>query len=258
VQMYCKCGYINEAIQVFDEMIKHAPKPDYYTYSIMLNGCADSKILTYGKKVHAALEKSGIKQDDAIMNTLIHMYGHCGSVHDAERIFTEKANKKDIIAWNTMLMIYAVHGNPTQAEKALAQMQSSNITPNSRSFLALLMAYGHAKMVKKAKTLFRDITTKYGIIPDILHYNSMINVLARANLLDQAEEMINQMSEPNFISYMSLLNGCHLYRDVKRGIQTAHTLLKLKPNDSSTLIILANLYSTVASMNNGNCCQTIS
>uniref|UniRef100_A0A8R7V9D4 Pentatricopeptide repeat-containing protein n=2 Tax=Triticum urartu TaxID=4572 RepID=A0A8R7V9D4_TRIUA len=57
----------------------------------------------------------------------------------------------------------------------------------------MLMAYGHSGMADEAKALFASMAREYGVTPGIEHYGCLVDALARARRLREAEDTIRAM-----------------------------------------------------------------
>src|SRR6185503_1872164 len=110
ISAYGKNGNYNESINLFHQMQKEGIQPDSITYICILSTCADSLALDFGKEIHSQIINSGIEMDITLQNALINMYSKCGSLSDA--ISTFKGMKsKDVTTWNAMISAYGQNGN---------------------------------------------------------------------------------------------------------------------------------------------------
>lgn len=105
-----KKGEGEKAISLFQRMERENFEPNCFTYSSLLNACAGIGVLEQGKWIHAHILKSGVKPFDFVGHTLLHMYAKCGSIEDAEKVFT-RLRDRDVVSWNSMLNGYAQHGD---------------------------------------------------------------------------------------------------------------------------------------------------
>ena len=64
--------------------------------------------------MHNHVLKVGFEVDVYVKNTLISMYGSCGSVRDARKVFDGSA-VRDFVLWNSMLAGYVMMGDGNEA-----------------------------------------------------------------------------------------------------------------------------------------------
>ena len=84
----------------------------------------------------------------------------------------------------------------------------------------------------------------FGIDPGREHYGCIIDLLGRAGELGEAVRLINGMeSEPDAITWRTLLGACWVHRHVDLAIYAAKRMLELDPQVSRTYILLSNIYA---------------
>ncbi|KAF9615271.1 hypothetical protein IFM89_022598 [Coptis chinensis] len=73
---------------------------------------------------------------------------------DRARWIFNKSPVRDICMWNAMLCGLAMHGCGEDALELFFQLEKTGIKPNDISFIGVLHACSHAKLVTKGHTLF--------------------------------------------------------------------------------------------------------
>uniref|UniRef100_A0A6V7QW09 Pentatricopeptide repeat-containing protein n=1 Tax=Ananas comosus var. bracteatus TaxID=296719 RepID=A0A6V7QW09_ANACO len=133
---YCKFGFLIEARQLFDEMPKkdtvswntmisgydqHGPceeallvfvrmrssdsRVDHFGVSSIISACSNLRFLNNGRELHGCSSKLGLDSHVQVGSALIGLYGKCGELEDAGRVFDEMG-VKEIFTWNSMLDAY--------------------------------------------------------------------------------------------------------------------------------------------------------
>ncbi|KAM0956152.1 hypothetical protein ACFX2A_024962 [Malus domestica] len=120
-----------------------------------------------------------------------------------------------------MIMGLAVNGCEEEAIELFSRLESLKFIPDGVSFLGgVLTACNHSGMVEKARHYFSKMTRIYKIEPSIEHYSSMVDVLGRAGLLEDAEELIDNMPvKADAIIWGSLLSSCRKHKNIKMAKQ---------------------------------------
>ena len=62
-------------------------------------------MLGYGGSVHSLVLKNGFGGNLVVENTLVRMYGACGRVEFARRVFDEMT-ERDVVSWSSMIAAY--------------------------------------------------------------------------------------------------------------------------------------------------------
>jgi pentatricopeptide repeat protein len=274
VSVYAKCGCIEDACKVFNEipernivswnsmiggytqhgdgenafrlfcqMQQEGTKPDEFTLASVLSVCATLAVLEQGKFVHAYIIKSGFERNVAVVNALLTMYAKCGSIADAHRVF-EKISERNVVSWTAMIAGYSQHGNGKKALEIFRKMQSVGVKPNYITFVAVLSACSNEGLVGESWHFFHCMTRDYGIKPGVEHYACMVDLLGRAGLLHEAEDFIKRMPvEPSALVWRNLLGACRIHGNVEMGKYTAARILEQEPYDVATYVMLSNIYA---------------
>nr|CAN62446.1 hypothetical protein VITISV_024006 [Vitis vinifera] len=88
------------------------------------------------------------------------------------------------------------------------------------------------------------VDISYGIEPKVEHYGCVIDLLARAWLLEEAMELIGTMPmEPNPCALGPLLGGCRIHGNFELGEMVGKRLINLQPYQSGRYILLSNIYA---------------
>lgn len=145
VNMYVKCGSLEDARKVFDQMperdvcswttmiaayARHGPaeealrlfqlmkqtglQPNQFTFTSLLLACIHLDSVNEGIEIHEEIIRSGFEFDVPVANALIDMYGKCGLIEKARELF-DKIPVRDVVTWTAMISGYARKGFANEA-----------------------------------------------------------------------------------------------------------------------------------------------
>ncbi|CAI0387152.1 unnamed protein product [Linum tenue] len=123
-------------------MLEAGVKPDNFTYAAILDTCANVATVGLGMQIHAQVIKQQLQSDVYISTTLVDMYSKCGKLQDSELMY-EKAPKKDLVAWNSLICGYSQHGLGEKALMVFEEKRPEKVNPNRSTFLSVLRACAH-------------------------------------------------------------------------------------------------------------------
>ncbi|KAK8971316.1 Pentatricopeptide repeat-containing protein [Platanthera guangdongensis] len=239
---YVQTGWFLKAMQLFQKMQLAGVRPNEFTLATILAACANIVALDQGRWIHAFMIRTRIKLNDRLLASLIDMYSKCGEVRFAFSLFDKAGSLKHTVRpWNTMLTGLAIHGYSSQAIELFERMkEEDDVVPDRVTFVSLLTACSHGRLVERGKLYFDMMKNSYNIEPGLEHYGCMVDILGRSGRLREAEEIISSMPMlPDTAAWGALLGACRIHNDAKRGERIG----KLIGEHVGCHVLLANAYS---------------
>ena len=237
-----------EAIKLFEMMVEDGVDVNEVTVVSVLRACAETGALSVGRKVHELVKEQRIGLKSNVSTALINMYSKCGCIKSAKRVFDEINDNKDVFSWTAMISGLASHGNCQEAIDLFIQMQELNITPDERTMTAVLSACRNGGWVREGYIYLKTMHKKYGVWPTIQHYGCVVDLLARAGRLSDAEELVRKMPiEPDGVLWRTLIWACKVHKDMNRAERLIKHLesLKMDSNDDcGSLVLIGNVYAS--------------
>ncbi|CAM6054309.1 unnamed protein product [Sphagnum tenellum] len=240
---HLKCGQGQEALELFRQMQKEGVQPNSVTFVGLLNACASVAALEEGRCAHEQILQSEWHSNIFVRNSLVDMYGKCGSMEDAQRVFNNMP-LHDVVSWNAILGGCAMHGHGKEALRHFELMCEEGVKPNDITFVCLLSACGHAGLVDEGLRCFTSMSTVYKISAKLEHYTCMVDLLGRSGRLQEAENMIQALPfRPDGALWMALLGACRIHANVEMGERIAKRVLELEPENALGYVLLSNIYA---------------
>ncbi|KAF3785921.1 putative pentatricopeptide repeat-containing protein [Nymphaea thermarum] len=146
-------------MEVFVQMNAAAIKVEsdngWYSPSLCWLGC-----LKQGRYVHGYIVRREIVITEPLENSLLDMYGQCGDLDCARKLF-DKMSKKDIYAWTMMISCYNHCLCPRDALELLVQMQQKLLpSPHSVTMVAVLHSCSQVGSLREGKSVHGFIIRK--------------------------------------------------------------------------------------------------
>ncbi|XP_061364758.1 pentatricopeptide repeat-containing protein At1g31430 [Gastrolobium bilobum] len=244
---YVQFNRFDEAIALFREMQIRGVKPDKFIVVTLLTGCAQLGALEQGEWIHNYIDENRIMVDAVVGTALIEMYAKCGCIEESLKIFNV-LKEKDTTSWTSIICGLAMNGKTSKALELFEAMETLGAKPDDITFIALLSACSHGGLVEEGRKLFHSMSSIYHIEPNLEHYGCFIDLLGRAGLLHEAEELVRKLPDQNneivVPLYGALLSACRTYGNIDMGERLATTLAKVKSSDSSQHTLLASIYAS--------------
>ncbi|KAH7439414.1 hypothetical protein KP509_04G059600 [Ceratopteris richardii] len=235
---YSQLGHGEQALALFEEMLRKGVSPSHATYSTLFSMCAKECLLVEGRKLHMCFRNESLTLDLASGNSLITMYGNCSSTQEACDVFDNMC-VRDLVTWSAIISACVSCGSHRQAIQLFHQMHMEGVMadktiitssicacacnldlvsgkrlhvclpldPDVIVLTALVMMYGKCQCIAHAKTIFDDIMDR-----DMVVYNALITAYIWCGMQKQAIQHFNQMQMecvfPGRVTYTCIFDAC--------------------------------------------------
>ncbi|KAL8062861.1 hypothetical protein ABFX02_02G174500 [Erythranthe guttata] len=236
-------GYHRNALEFCYEMQKEGIKPNSNTTASLFRACAGLSLLQKGKEVHCISIKKDYTEDAFVCTALIDMYGKCGDLKSAYRVF-QRAHTRTLASWNSMIMGFSTYGRGNDAVSLFHRMKEEKMQPDAITMTAVLSGCRNSGLVDEGWRLFDNMETEFKINPTIQHYSCMVDLLGRAGYLDEAWDFIEQMpTDPDSAIWGAVLRSCQIHDNIQLGEIAAKQLFRREPHNPANYIMLMNIYA---------------
>ncbi|KAK6131247.1 hypothetical protein DH2020_035004 [Rehmannia glutinosa] len=248
IDMYSKCGQLDDARNLFDEI----PQRNVVSWTSMINGyvqngCAREALLLFKgqlveesewgmeeegcvdgvtmvsilaacsrvceknvtRGVHGFVIKRGLDEVLGVGNTLIDAYAKCGVVEFSSKVFDEM-NEKDLITWNSMIAVCAQHGLAEEAIGVFRAMVMNAEEYNAVTLSAVLLACAHSGALRIGRGI-------------------------------HVQEAFDRMDEKNVKSWSAMIAGYGMHGQAREALEVLSDMIQagIKPNSISFVSVLS-------------------
>lgn len=274
--MHLKCGMIFEARQLFDEM----PERNVVSWNIIISGLLDlgsfeeafdmffimwdefsseldSRSLmngfraasgmnssVIGKQLHSVSFKLGIYNNNFILCALIDMYSKCDCLKEARWVFDE-IQDKSVVAWNSIIAGYALHGYSEEALDLYYEMQRCGVKLDHFTYSIVIRICAQLGSLEHAKQIHAGLV-RHGFGMDLVANTSLIDIYCKWGRMEDARNVFDKMKRRNLISWNALINGYAVQGMGEQAVSMLNNMVSegLVPNHVTYLAVLnACIYS---------------
>ena len=241
---YALHGYSEKALRMFYEMRDSGVEMDHFTFSMVIRICTRLASLEHAKQAHASLVRHGFGLDIVANTALVDFYSKWGRMEDARHVF-DKMPQKNVISWNALIAGYGNHGHGEEAIEMFEQMLREKMKPNHITFLAILSACSYSGLSERGWEYFKSMSRDHKIKPRAMHYACMIELLGQEGLLDEAFALIRSAPfKPTANMWAALLTACRVHENLELGKFAAQKLYGMEPEKLNNYIVLLNIYNS--------------
>ncbi|KAA8530061.1 hypothetical protein F0562_004770 [Nyssa sinensis] len=279
IDMYSKCGHLNDARILFDEIPKRnvvswtsiitgyvqndnahealslfkeflieesqsEGEKEVYIDSVamvsIISACSRVSGKCITEGIHGLVIKRGFEGDLGVGNTLMDAYAKCGELGVSRRIFNGMT-EKDVVSWNSMIAVYAQSGYSTEALQVFyAMVRDRDVNYNAVTLSAVLLACAHSGALRVGKCI-HDQVIKMGLEDNVIVGTSIIDMYCKSGRVRMAKRAFDCLKEKNVKSWTALISGYGMHGNAREALEIFYDMnqANVKPNYITFVSVLA-------------------
>jgi len=247
-----KCAQGQKALELFSQMQQEGVKPDSVTFVGVVNACASWVALEEGRCAHEQIIQSGWDSDVFVGNSLVDMYAKCGSMEDAQRVFN-KMPSRNVVTWNAMIL---GHVKCRQGQKSLElfrQMQQEGVQPDSVTFVGVVNACASLVALEEGRSAHEQIIQS-GWDSDVFVGSSLVDMYAKCGSMEAAQRVFNNMQSHDAVTWTAMILGHMKCGQGQKALELFRQMQQegVQP-DPVTFVGVLNACASVVALEEGRC-----
>ncbi|KAI3899876.1 hypothetical protein MKW92_011470 [Papaver armeniacum] len=265
IDMYSKCGSLDEARRVFDRMENRdlvawngmitgyslnyfgeeaiklfyqlqlegfVPNGTTYTSILKASTCM-LKNCSAGRYFHAKVLKFGLLSDVFVGTALVDMYSKYFDMVGAEGAFQE-ITERNLVSFNALITGYSLAGKYEEALRIYVNLLAQNLRPDCFTFTGLFSAVSQSSNFQEG-TQLHALCLKFGLDADITVGNSIVTFYSKCGFMDSALKSFEPVTRPNIVSWAGIISGLAQNGDSEKAIEYFCKMHKLsvRPDEFS-------------------------
>ncbi|KAL5852850.1 hypothetical protein ACOSQ3_007968 [Xanthoceras sorbifolium] len=200
ISLYAKHDDIATAASYFSKMKQACLEPDLVSYRTLLYAYSIRHMVSEAEELITEMDGRGLETDEYTQSALTRMYIEAGMLEKSWLWFRRfhLAGNMSSEGYSANIDAYGERGHVLEAERAFICCQEAKKL-TVLEYNVMIKAYGMGKNYDKACQLF-DSMESHGVVPDKCSYNSLIQILAGADLPNMAKPYLRKMQEAGFVS----------------------------------------------------------
>nr|WDD38944.1 pentatricopeptide repeat-containing protein [Fagopyrum tataricum] len=229
-------GSPTEAIALFPSMLSLGLKPNHFTLSSLLKVCGVIPNMKDGIQLHAICFKYGLDGYVFVGTSLVDMYARCGCMSEAQVLFEGLTSKNDV-SWNAMIAGYARQGG--KALDLFREMQRIGLKSTHFTYSSIFNACASTGAFEQGKWVHAHMI-KSGVKLVSFVGHTMLDMYAKAGSIKDADKVFDRLLEKDVVSWNSILTGYAQHGLGKETTKKFERMLKIgiKPNSITFLSVL--------------------
>lgn len=201
IDMYSKCGYIEDARKIFDGATDH----DTVSCTAMISGYVQVGLLEQAMEMFEEMRTGSHMPDQVAFVTTINACVKLGCLDDACHLFSQMPNP-NIVAWNVLISGHAKGGHEGEAIGLLRNMIKADFKPTRSTLGSVLSAIAYLVNYEYGLQV-HGLAMKLGLDSNVYVGSSLISMYAKCQKMEAAKEVFNGLGEKNDVLWNALLGG---------------------------------------------------
>ncbi|KAK4340837.1 hypothetical protein RND71_039338 [Anisodus tanguticus] len=194
-----------DALHMFEKMRQRGLHGNNLTFIYIFKACLQLSDIVLGRAVHVNVLKLGYESYLYVDNALIFMYGSCGDLVGARKMFDEMSDR-DLVSWNSLICGYSQCNRYNEVLGLFASMQVENVKADAVTMVKVVLACSYLGDFETVDTVVKYIGDNCVRI-DVYLGNTLIDMYGRRGLVILAEEVFAKMEDRNVVSWNAMIMG---------------------------------------------------
>ncbi|XP_010268254.1 PREDICTED: pentatricopeptide repeat-containing protein At2g22070-like [Nelumbo nucifera] len=235
IDMYAKCGKIDNARWLFDQMVDR----NVVSWNSMISGYLKNKEPEKCLDLFHSMQLSGVKPDLVTVSSVLGAYLQSGLIEDATRIFKEM-KEKDRVSWTTMIVGYAQNGKEEDALVLFGKMLSENVNPDGFTISSVVSACARLASVDRGKVVHGKAIL-IGVEAELQVSSALIDMYSKCGEITDASAVFDMMQARNVVSWNAMIVGCAQNGRDQEALEHYERMLQenLKPDNVTFVGVLS-------------------
>ncbi|KAK9124677.1 hypothetical protein Sjap_014279 [Stephania japonica] len=236
---YSQSGHSKDALELFIRMSIASVEMDHFTFGSVFNAIADLKYLQLTKQVHAVVIKHGygfcvLNVDNSIADA----YSKCGSLEDARNVF-DRMKERDVVSWTTMVTAYSASSNGEEALGFFLQIMNEGIAPNQFTFASVLVGCSSLGLLEYGQQI-HSLLLKGGFDGHDCIQSALIDMYSKCGSIREGEKVFEKIVSPDVVSWTAIISAYAQHGFASKALQSFKKMevSGIKANSVTLLCVL--------------------
>ncbi|VFQ90561.1 unnamed protein product [Cuscuta campestris] len=202
----CKRKQFRRALEAFEQLQRTTSFHVYpSTYTNLLSACSSLQSLESARKLYNNVLMSGYKPDVIFHNHVLNMFGKCGSMREARRVFDQMVDR-NVVSWTSIIAGYSQNHQEMEAIGLYFWMRELGIMPDPFTFGSLLKACSSLGKLELAEQLHGQvIKSAHG--SHLIPQNALVAMYTKFRKICEAVNVFSHIKSKDLISWSSIIAG---------------------------------------------------
>ncbi|KAL5578765.1 hypothetical protein UlMin_011207 [Ulmus minor] len=231
---YTRAGDLHMGFSMFSEMRQQEVQPSHVTLLSLLSGVSE---LAHVKCLHCFSILYGFENDITLVNSILNVYGKCGGIKDARRLF-ELMIRRDVVSWNSLISGYSQSGNVSEVFRGFYRMRVEGVQLDRQTFGSVVSAAATHSNLKLGK-LVHGMVLRSGFELDRHVETSLVVMYMKCRSFDTAFQIFEKNKTKDVVLWTAMISGLVQNDCAERALVVFREMLKSRTEPSTATVASA-------------------
>ncbi|XP_022736318.1 pentatricopeptide repeat-containing protein At2g33680-like isoform X2 [Durio zibethinus] len=202
---YSDNGFVSLALKMFCNMRAFNVEVNCYTIASILEAVYDSNSLHLAMQIHSHMVKCGFMLDDYVVSCLITTYGSCGSSDESRRVFSD-IDKISVMHLNAMLSSLVNADFHADSVDFFRNAVASSLELDSKTFNIILKTCSATTDLEQGRGI-HSLALKSGFNYNCFVETAVIDLYCKCGSIGDAEKAFRYASSDNLAAWNAMITG---------------------------------------------------
>ncbi|CAI9112000.1 OLC1v1012363C1 [Oldenlandia corymbosa var. corymbosa] len=234
---FAQNGKSSEALGLFSEMFRNGFVPNQFTLGSALKASAVVGSLE-GRQLHGISIKIGLSGDVFVGSALVDMYARCDHIGEAKVVFDGLQHKNEV-CWNALIAGHARKSEAEDAVRLFAEMRKANFEPTHFTYSSVFAACANVGALEQGKWVHGHLI-KSGVKVIAFVGNTLLAMYGKAGSIADARKVFDRLVKRDVVSWNSMLTVCAQHGLGRETVERFEQMRRcgIQPNEVTFLCVL--------------------
>ncbi|KAG9440186.1 hypothetical protein H6P81_020351 [Aristolochia fimbriata] len=195
-----------EALELYQKMLPEGVIPDEFTFSSVLKVFLNMGLPHEGRKAHGRLICLGLEVKNVFVGSaLVNMYSSFGNLKNA-RLVLDQIVQKDVVLFTSLIVGCTQNGEDSEALEVFVNMINEGIKANEFTVASVLIASGNLAALCTGKVI-HGMMIKFGFESVVASQTSLLTMYSKCGMADDSMKVFSQVVNPNLVTWTAVIAG---------------------------------------------------
>ncbi|KAJ6755616.1 PENTATRICOPEPTIDE REPEAT-CONTAINING PROTEIN-RELATED [Salix purpurea] len=210
---YVGVGKCKEAIEMFRRLLEKGLRPDSFSLVEVLSACKRTGDLRSGEWIDEYITEIGMVRNVFVATALVDFYVKCGNMVRARSVF-DGMLEKNIVSWSSMIQGYASNGLPKEALDLFFKMLNEGLKPDCYAMVGVLCSCARLGALELGDWA-SNLISGHEFLGNPVLGTALIDMYAKCGRMDRAWEVFRGMRKKDGVVWNAAISGLAMSGHVK-------------------------------------------